>query len=116
MSGELVALFLSLALEAPVLLLATRAQPWPRRLLAALLPTLLTHPVAWELAGRLGPDDYLAGFVLIEGTVVLAEAAAIALLLRWRPWRALAASVLANATSALLGGALLPLLNGVLSS
>ena len=99
------ALGLTLALEMPVVLLAARRLRvhWQWALLAGLLASGLTHPLAWWVSGQLGPRDYGLWILLLEILVCLVETVIfrLALQLAWR-W-ALALSVVANAVSALAG-------------
>lgn len=99
--GPGTALALTLAVESLVILAAR--VPWPRVLAAALLPSLLTHPLAWRAALALPADGYLCGVLLIETAVVLVEAVVLRVVLqstRWSSWRAaFALSLLANAAS-----------------
>jgi uncharacterized protein (DUF736 family) len=102
------ALGLTLLVEVPIVLVASRsaarAPAW--RIVAALLPSCLTHPFAWHAIGNFGAHDYLAGLLLIELIVVLVEALLIGWLAGLRAPAAIGLSVLANAASALAGWAL----------
>lgn len=99
------ALLLTLAVEIPVagLLARTIGADLRRTLFAALVASCITHPVAWQLAAKLGPDDYRAGIALIEGAVVVVEAGIYRLLLscKWKP--ALGISAACNTASWLVG-------------
>ena len=105
------ALVLTLLVEMPVLAGCLRLVPTPRSLGWALfvsaLSSLLSHPLAWaasrHLAWRLSADQALHGWLLIETAVVLFEAVALKLGLRWS-WRAsLLVSMSCNGASASLG-------------
>lgn len=101
MTPALAALAMTLAVEAPLVTWAGRRwqRPWPRALLAGLLPSLLTHPLAWRAWERLGPQDYLQGVAIIEAAVWLVEALVLKLVLRLRWRQALLLSFAANAAS-----------------
>lgn len=109
-SLQLVAWALTLAIEVPLALAVARWQGWPwrRAALGALAASLLTHPVAWSLTPYLPPDDYLQGWLLLEGAVTLVEALVLGLVLRLRAWQALALALVLNAASAGLGVLLWP--------
>lgn len=109
MAGQLSALLLTLAVEIPLagLLARTLEGDWRRTLPVALLASCATHPVAWQLAAKLGPDDYREGLVLIETGVVLGEAVLYRLLARCKAMAALGISGVCNAASWLAGIALL---------
>lgn len=99
------ALGLTLAVEAPLVAWAGRHlhQPWWRAVAAGLLPSLLTHPLAWRMWERLGPQDYPLGVILIEAAVWLVEAVLLKLLLPMRWWQTLLLSLFANAASFAVG-------------
>lgn len=105
MSNQLLALALTLMLEVPVAWRGFGGAAAPLRVPgAAVLASVLSHPLAWSLALRLGPDDFPLGYWFIESGVWLFEAALYRGLLRC-PWRqALAVSLAANLLSALAGG------------
>lgn len=93
----------TLACEVPVMLLLARRHAPARVALGAIGINGLTHPVAWTVALLLAPDEYRLGLWVIEGCVVLAEAA-------WYRWwlgvgglRALGWALLANVASLGLG-------------
>ena len=79
---------------------------WPRLIAAGLLPSLLTHPLAWRAAAALPVAAYARGLLFIEAVVVLVEAALLRLLLRlaWR--EALLLALVANAASFAVGALL----------
>jgi hypothetical protein len=111
MEGQLSALLLTLAVEIPLAGLLARAfaGDWRRTVPVALLASCATHPLAWQLAAKLGPDDYREGLVLIEAGVVLAEAVIYRLLARCKAMAALGISGVCNSASwcfgiVLLGG------------
>lgn len=99
------ALGITLAVEAPLVTLVGRRLrlAWWRAIVAGLLPSLVTHPLAWRAWERLGPQDYLQGVLLIEAAVWLIEAVLLKMLLSllWR--QALLLSLFANAASFALG-------------
>lgn len=104
MIAQAEALALTLAIEAPIVWLGLRgARMAPFRLVLCLvLPTCLSHPVAWHTLLRFGPHDYMLGYFLVEGLVIVAEMAALKMLgVNWI--RAAAISLLANILSALAG-------------
>ncbi len=74
---------------------------WRRLLLAGFLPSAATMPYLWFILPHYvnGPAYVPLG----EALVVLAEAPILAVLLDWRPTRALAASLLCNGASYLAG-------------
>ncbi|GAA5184524.1 hypothetical protein GCM10025771_38780 [Niveibacterium umoris] len=108
MLSQGVALGVTLLIEAPIVWFASarsrRGPAW--RAAAALLPSCVTHPFAWQAIGHFGAHDYLVGLVLIEALVVLAEAVMVAVLAGLTPRVALLMSLAANLASALLGGLL----------
>jgi hypothetical protein len=99
----------TLAVELPVVLLVVRRArlmvPDLHVLGAALLANLLTHPVLWYLPyfafrDALAPGNYGLYLVVGEGLTLLLEFVVYwALLVRHRPWLAMAMSALANAAS-----------------
>src|SRR5262245_52859764 len=105
MLEQAAALALTLAVEAPIVLLATRRAPrrWPWRVAAALVPSAVTHPFAWHAAGNFGAHDYAVGLLLIESLVVAAETPMLRFLggLRWGA--AFLLALAANAASTLAG-------------
>lgn len=101
------ALALTLAIEVPIVAVASRASARPvtvaRAIVAAVVASAVTHPVAWWLASHLAPDEVPTGFVLIETGVALAETIPLAIGLRWS-WRgAFMLSIACNAVSACVG-------------
>jgi len=112
------ALALTLAVELPLVIVRTRRgvvaagsrcgidAAWPRLIAAGLLPSLLTHPIAWRAAAALPVAGYARGVLVIETVVVIVEAVLLRLLLRlaWR--EALPLALVANAAS-FAAGALL---------
>lgn len=104
-SSALAAFLFTLVIEAPLVSLAGRKlhKPWARIAAAVLLPSLVTHPLAWQAWSRLSPYDYALGVTLIEAGVWLAEAMLLKFLLQlwWR--QALLLSLIANAASFMLG-------------
>ena len=104
------ALLLSIAIEAAVaagLVLAWRDLAIWRALLAAAIPSVSTHPIAWWGVGALEAHlPYGLAVAVVEAAVVLVEAVGWRLLtpLGWR--RSLTASLVTNAVSAGVGLAL----------
>ncbi|WP_143098341.1 hypothetical protein [Variovorax sp. OK605] len=109
--GQLLALALTLAVEAPIVLLATARRRLThfhelaplRRIAAAFVPSCLTHPLAYRAIGNYGTHDYVAGLWLVESAVVLAEAVCLRWLLGGSFGMALLLSLLANAASVCVG-------------
>lgn len=103
------ALLLSLVTEALTALALVRAwgEGWARAAraaLAAVLATLLTHPLAWAaMLGLMDEIGYAAAVALVEAAVVLMESLAYRLLVPLPGGRALLASLVANGASAGLG-------------
>jgi predicted permease len=108
-SSAIGALGLTLAVEAPLVIwLGHRLQrSIHRSIIAGLLPSLLTHPLAWQIWSRLSPHGYIEAIALIEVAVFLIEAVVLRLLLHltWR--QALMVSMLANTASVGVGWLLL---------
>jgi hypothetical protein len=79
---------------------------WLRLIAAGLLPSLLTHPLAWRAAAALPVAGYLRGVLVIETVVVIVEAVLLRLLLRiaWR--EAFLLALVANAASFAVGALL----------
>ncbi len=106
---EIEALLLSVAVEAPVVYALVRAARWPCRgpghvAAAIALATAGTHPQLWHMAPWLYDHlGYAPGLALGEGLVALAEAVVVAWAAKLPPVRALAASVVANGASLLIG-------------
>jgi hypothetical protein len=103
------ALGLTLLVEAPLVLAASAsaARGWPWRAAAALLPSCLTHPLAWRAAGNFGAHDYLGGLLLVELIVIGIEALLLRGLAALPLRAALPLSIAANTASVLLGWVLL---------
>ena len=103
------ALLVTLAVEVPLVLLLTRRwhYPWGRCLVAAVLASCISHPIAWKLSWvasvLLQSAHYGWWFVAIEFGVCFVEALLYWLVLRLCWQRTLFLSVIANATSALFG-------------
>ena len=106
MGAQAAAYLLTLVIEAPLsaAFAAHRSIPLRQSILAVLVASTLTHPVAWWASRRLGPDEYAATLWLIEAAVCAAEAGVFRWLLplNWRD--ALLLSVGLNAASAVIGG------------
>jgi len=110
----------TLAVELPIVLLVVRRAQLMvsdvRVLGAALLANLLTHPMLWYVPyfafrRALAPGNYGLYLVVGEGLTLLIETVVYwALLVRHRPWLALAMSALANAASYGAGLLLWPVL------
>jgi hypothetical protein len=96
-----VALALTLAVEAPVVGWYGRRMGRTRGhvIAAGLLPSLVTHPIAWHAWSRLSPYDLVQGIAMIETAVWLVEAALLLILLRLKWKQALLLSLVANAAS-----------------
>jgi hypothetical protein len=124
--GFVLAFALTCAIEIPVYLLSFVALGWVRShrrpdaplsggsaVALGLGVNLLSHPAFWALAHWLaGPGVVIGGelaVVTVEGLVVLA-------VVRRRPLACLAVSLLANAMSAVVGSALLPMVIDRLAS
>ena len=109
--GQSAALALTLGVESLVVLMWLRgaavAVPWRRMVIAALLPSSLTHPLAWRAAAALSADGSVAGLVAIETAVVLVEAAVLRALLPLDARRALVVAAAANLASFTAGLALM---------
>lgn len=105
MLTQMTAMGLTLVIEAPLVALAGRymQRPVRRMLVAALLPSLLTHPFAWHAWTLLGPHDFVAGVLLIEALVWGAEAVMLRFLMpmKWR--QAILLSLVANSASVTAG-------------
>jgi hypothetical protein len=86
--------------EAPIYFAALRQRPWVLRLLIALGPNAITHPVVWWLFPRWLPDSYLAMAVFAEAFAVIVEAAYLWL---FSVRRALVWSLASNAASLAVG-------------
>ena len=120
--GQAAALALTLTVELVVVLAWSRRHrpdwPWPRIIAAGMLPSLLTHPLAWHAAAALPVAGYARGVLVIEAVVVLAETVLLRLLLqrtRGRlPWReAFLLALIANAASFTVGALLAQALEGL---
>jgi len=105
MPSQLASLVITLACECPLVLAGSTkgSGDWKKRVAAGLVPSLVTHPFAWHAIGKYGEHDFLAGYLLIESLVVVAESVAIRQLTRMTWQRAAALSLIANLCSALLG-------------
>ena len=106
--NQLAAFSMTLAIELPLIALAARrlqpAVSWRRVAAAGVAASSLTHPLAWWLRWRLGPDEAVAGFFAIESAVILIETVVLKIGLGWR-WRGAAMlSSVVNTASAGLGG------------
>jgi NADH:ubiquinone oxidoreductase subunit H len=102
MSRWLFAFVFTQVIEGPIWWRGLPAErPGPARILLALLPTTLTHPIVWFVIPSL-LSTWVVMFALAECFAVLAEAAlARALGLSWK--HALVLSLVANGLSAGLG-------------
>lgn len=105
---QLQAVALSLAIEVPLVVLASRIgprAPLSRVAWVALAATLVTHPIVWHgvpgLRGLVGP--WWARVAILEVFAWGAEAGIFAWQLGWRLPRALAASACANGASFAFG-------------
>jgi hypothetical protein len=105
MLTQCAALGLTLAIEAPIVMLAALSLRifWMRGLAAGLLASGMTHPFAWWVSVHFGPQDYGLWIVALEILVCLVETVILRLALQ-APWRSmLVLSVVANAASAQTG-------------
>lgn len=115
----LLALAVTVLIETAVLLAAWRwlgggaAIRWRRLALAGALPSIASMPYLWFILPHFvnGPAYVPLG----ESLVVLAEAPILAVVLEWRPARALLASVLCNGASFLAGPWVLRSLSALLA-
>lgn len=100
-----VALALTLAVEAPLVGWYGRrmGRTWRQVIAAGLLPSLVTHPIAWHAWSRLSPYDLVQGIAMIETAVWLVEALLLLIVLRLRWQQALLLSLAANVASMSLG-------------
>lgn len=125
--SQIPAMLLTLAIELPLGLLWLRWRtpalqtvgwhrlsphgvPTRRALLALLLASTLTHPLAWWCSGQLGHTYYLQGLAIIELAVSLLEALIFAVIMPLAIAEALLLSLFLNLASLLLGTLLWPLL------
>lgn len=103
------ALLLTLSVEAPLVMwFAHRLQRATyRSVMAGLVPSLLTHPIAWQTWSRLSEHGFIEGIAFIETAVFLIESAVLQLVLdtTWR--QAPMISLFANAASGGVGWFLL---------
>lgn len=99
---QLQALAWTLGLEMPVVLLGARLMSAPpgRAVLAGLVASGLSHPIAWKLALISPPDAFLLAWAAIELAVTLFEAIVLNVVMRLRWLQALALSLAANVFSA----------------
>jgi hypothetical protein len=110
---EPAALLISIVIETTAAYWLLRSVSWPSRgaehvALAVAVATAVTHPQAWAAAGWLYPRiGYEPAFLILEITVVLAEAALVHWASGLPPLRALVVSTIANAASAVAGLVLL---------
>lgn len=94
---------LSLAVELPLLAALLNRNEVLRVLVAGVLATSLTHPVAWWAAGLLAPTEYTQGILVLEAVVWITESTVLRSMLPVR-WSAAAAYCLfANTASATVG-------------
>jgi hypothetical protein len=98
-------LALTLAVEAPVVGWVGRrmGRTWAQVIAAGLLPSLMTHPIAWHAWSRLSPYDFVQGIAMIETAVWLVEAVLLQIVLRLKWQQSLLLSLVANAASMSLG-------------
>ncbi len=85
------------------MLLLARHYPVRRVTLTTISANGLTHPLAWHLASKLAPLQYITGLWWIEAGVVLAESLWFWLWLRPSPLTALLFALLSNAASLGIG-------------
>lgn len=107
--NETQALLLSAAIEAPIAFLVSRLTRWPSRgnlhvAAAAAAATAISHPQFWQaMQWSYERFAYWPSVMVGETCVMLFEAALIAWMAGLRIERALAVSVVANASSFLFG-------------
>lgn len=96
-------------LELPIILLAAWYWriSWRRALLAGMLASGVSHPVAWELALASSEQVYRWSWYAIEAGVWLLESWILGRIMGLKPVRALGLSLWANGFSALVGRFLL---------
>lgn len=104
---QLAAFSMTLAIELPVAIVAARRfgptlRLW-RILAVGTAASGLTHPLAWWVRWRLGPDEAMAGFFAIELAVIIIETIVLKIGLGWKWPGAAALSTTANTASAGLG-------------
>lgn len=104
-ADQAIALALTLAVEIPIVMAASARLPVSllRRLAVAVLPSCITHPLAWRVIGNYGPHDYAAGLCLVESIVIMVEAACLCIALKLSLSKSLLLSFTANAASVALG-------------
>ena len=94
---------LSWVVELPLLVVMLYPYGVKRVVLAGMVATSLTHPVAWWAAGLLAPAEYLQGILIIELVVWAAESILLRFMLP-APWIvAVACACLANMASMAVG-------------
>jgi hypothetical protein len=95
--------------EVPIVVIATRATPWPawRRAAIGMFAQLATHPIVWFVVPQIPGLDWRSALWLSELWAVFAEGCLYALTLPGvRPWTAFGLSALANGASLGIGVAL----------
>lgn len=100
---------LTLLVEAPLVYAATRSwnlSRW-RQLACILLPSSITHPLAWHAMGNFSVQDYVQGLICVEALVLVCEALLLQALGRVTARVAWTCAALANTASALVGWLLL---------
>lgn len=101
---RLTSFLITVAVESLVLAAGFREFRRPRGLLVCFLANLLTHPVYRHVRASLFPHErWLVGMALLEPLVVVCEAVIYAWFLRMPARRAVAASLVANLSSAAVG-------------
>lgn len=95
--------FLSLMVELPLLVVMLRPNDVKRVVLAGLVATSLTHPVAWWAAGLLAPSEYSQGILLIELVVWAAESILFRFMLPAQWTVSVGCAFLANTSSMTIG-------------
>jgi hypothetical protein len=99
------ALIWTYVLETPVVMAAGwfLRREIRRAVLAALLASSLSHPLAWWVATSMSPEDSAWGWYAIEAAVCCAEAPVLGRIIRLPSRWAWPLSITANAVSALVG-------------
>ncbi|WP_326999100.1 hypothetical protein [Comamonas testosteroni] len=100
---QLQAFGITLTCELLSMLLLARHYPLRRVTLTTISANGLTHPLAWHIASKLSPVQYIIGLWWIEAGVVLVESLWYWWWLRVRPLTALRFSLLSNAASLGIG-------------
>ncbi len=99
------AMAVTLAVEAPIVIgFASQWHiNWLRALLAGLMASSITHPIAWWFSRQLGPTDYVFWVLMLEIIVTGLEVVILKCVLKCRWQQAFTLSLVANLASALIG-------------